>query len=199
MRVLTLTQPVTSALLIPLLLCACPRRSLEPSAAGLPAVEAAPPQPPTDALRPLEAEECTALADALGQRLGLVGTRSEAEIRDFSTDQDGTGCGVHFEPASTSFDDLPALEEAARTMLEERGWYQDKRLAADGPGSTVTGLRNHEDGLCMVSASVEPMDMSLCPGDEPLFTCMDRLPPEQIRYQLGLNCAQGSQHPPPAG
>ena len=141
-------------------------------------------------LIPLNAEECAALASAVGQGLGLSGELSEAPIRDYVTEQEGIGCQWTFTATGESFEHIGLIEGPAIEAMINQQWQEDLNYSADGPGTALYGFLNG-DRIGLLEISSGPADESLCTDDEPFGMCWDRLTPEQRRFVVTLNFAQG--------
>ncbi len=126
------------------------RRILLPAAillglAGLAADGPAPPPGPWSA-------GCAAIAGALekSHRLKL---EAREGVFEFWHDR-RRGCRLAFSKPTAELGEGAAPDESLRGMLAGQGWQGDPRHSADGPGTTVFGLRKG-DVLCIVSAGVD--------------------------------------------
>jgi len=81
------------------------------------------------------------------------------------------------------------LWATAPEVLEADGWVEDNMYTFPGISGLVSAYRK-DDQLCLTASYVGPSDESLCGENERFLACLERLPPEQIRYGFDLNCAR---------
>ncbi len=125
----------------------------------------------------------------MAQTLGVAVTTAEVAFQDYVDGQTGTGCQATATGTGLDFENVGDLFGALTEMLQARGWSEDVNYAGGGPGGMLAGYRQAE-GLCLLAASSEPSEDSLCAQDEPFVACWERLAPEQQIYTVTLNCAQ---------
>ena len=190
------TKLLTIALLTVLVLVACDGTTPEPTAEPtVPEPTSIPPTPePPSGLQPLDAAECSALADTVAQAVGIPATIGEAPFEDFVTRETGTGCQVLATGTDADLPDVMASVDALIAAIQAQGWEEDMMYGGGGGGGWLAGYRR-DDALCIFVFSSEPSDMSLC-GDEPLPSCFGRLDPEDRIRSFDFNCAQGTQPAP---
>ena len=158
-------------------------------AMGAPLVLAGTPTALTGDYLPISQQECTDLQMALSGLSGIAGQISNAEPFNDSVDQKtGFGCKISLTTDGTNANH-DKLGDIAPAVLEAKGWTEDGRYAAPGIGGLADGYTKG-DQLCLTVSYVEPSDQSLCNANETFLNCLERLPPEQIRYGFDLNCAQ---------
>jgi len=139
--------------------------------------------------QPIGEQECSDLNTTLSQQIGLPGAISSPEpFKDPNNDKTGFGCKISLitDGADTNHD---RLEETVPSSLEADGWVEDGEYTFPGVGKLESAYRKG-DQLCLTVSYVEPWEDTLCAKTEDFVTCLDRLPPEQIRYGFNLNCAR---------
>ena len=187
------------AIIIYLLLASCSTRNENFEADG--ATDAAQTQTvitqenPTSAVeltgdyQPLSEEECFNLNTTLSQQIGLPGTITSLEpFEDTNHDKTGFGCMISLI-ADAADPNHNRLGELVPSTLEADGWIEDRTYILRGTGSLESAYRKG-DQLCLTVNYVEPWEDTLCSENEDFVSCLDRLPPEQIREGFELNCAR---------
>jgi hypothetical protein len=156
-------------------------------------------------LQPLNADECSDLANGMVQTLAIGVETTDVSIENSWSGQQGTGCQLTATGNGLDFENTMVAEDSMRAILEARGWLEDTQApmclghGGWGPGAS-TSCYVQADRVCESFVFVEPLDDGLCSGDEPINACLDRLPPEQVVFNIVLTCAQGFQAvavPPP--
>ena len=145
---------------------------------------APPPQP--IAYRPLPAEACYELGQALMQTLGMTVTQAEVPVEDTFPGMVGTGCRSTAKGTGVDLRALISVSADIKSLLEERGWDEDPMYAADGPTGTAAGFQQRGD-ICFLSVDWSPSDAADCPPDRPISAC--DLAPEQWLRTIILTCA----------
>ena len=155
--------------------------------------QASPPPTPTAELtgdyQPIEEQECIDLKEALSQQTGVGGEITSPEpFEDYDNDKTGFGCKISLitTGANTNHEQLGVSAPAA---LEADGWVEDLNYTFPGIGGLASAYRKGNQ-LCLTVSYVEPWEDNLCAENEDFLECLDRLPPEQIRYGYDLNCAR---------
>ena len=152
-----------------------------------------PPSTPTVELtgdyRPISEQECFDLNTTLSQQIGLPGTITSPEpFEDYNNEKTGLGCKISLT-ADGADANHKRLGEIAPSTLEADGWVEDGMYTFPGIGGLASAYRKG-DQLCLTVSYVEPWEDTLCAENEGFIDCLDRLPPEQIRYGFDLNCAR---------
>lgn len=96
----------------------------------------------------------------------------------------GRACLLLAEGSGREFAPVRELAADIRALLEDDGWEEDPRFAADSPRGTVMGFRQ-DDKLAVLRVAWEPEDEAACPTDRPC-----ELEPEAQRYTVSLELAQ---------
>ncbi|MGD8404969.1 MAG: hypothetical protein PVJ21_15010 [Anaerolineales bacterium] len=144
---------------------------------------------PTGDYQPLSEEECFNLNTTLSQQIGLPGTLTSPEpFEDSNHDKTGFGCKISLIADAADLNHN-RLGELVPSTLEADGWVEDRAYILRGTGSLENAYRKG-DQFCLTVNYVEPWEDTLCPENEDFVTCLDRLPPEQIREGFELNCAR---------
>jgi len=143
----------------------------------------------TGDFQPIGEQDCSDLKATLSQQTGVGGEITSPEpIEDPNNDKTGFGCKISL--TTTGAETNPEqLGVAAPAALEADGWVEDDKYTFPGIGGLASAYRK-DDQLCLTVSYVEPWDDTLCKENEGFLACLDRLPPEQIRYGFDLNCAQ---------
>jgi hypothetical protein len=139
--------------------------------------------------QPLSEEECFNLNTTLSQQIGLPGTITSPEpFEDTNHDKTGFGCKISLisDAADSNHN---RLGELVLSTLEADGWIEDRTYILRGNGSLESAYRKG-DQLCLTDNYVEPWEDTLCSENEDFVTCLDSLPPEQIREGFEFNCAR---------
>jgi hypothetical protein len=131
--------------------------------------------------------ECSDLAEAMSQALGIAGETTEAPFEDYVNQRVGSGCQTTITGTGLDFESVEVVDRAVRGMIQTQGWYEDIRYGGGGPTGQITGFRQ-ANKLCQLLVGWEPSEDADCPSDQPIFTC--ELAPEQQLYTIILNCAQ---------
>jgi len=194
-----LLQRMTGLTLAVLLLTGCGGAPTEPTIEATPILPTATSVPatatsvptatakaPSD-IWPLGSDECTNLADAMSQTLGIPGETTEAPFEDHVSQRTGTGCQTTITGTGLDFEDVQAVGNALRRMIQAQGWYEDFRHGGGGPTGELTGFRQ-ANKLCRLIVGWEPSEDANCPSDQPISAC--ELSPEQKLYTISLNCVQ---------
>jgi hypothetical protein len=178
-----------------LFLAGCGGPSTEPISTATSPPAPAPPEAtkvefPQIEILPLTGPMCDELANTLAQTVGISVEQSEAPFEDHLRGVAGRGCMASATGTGHDFPDQtwPDMVNALEGMLTPAGWQVDERYRADGPSGFIAGYRQ-VDRLCLLDVNREPVDMSLCPEDEPIFVCWAELAPEQKIHTITLNCA----------
>jgi hypothetical protein len=138
-------------------------------------------------LQPLSPEECNALAQAMGETLGVGVTQGDVPFVDPSTGASGTACETKATGTGEQFSSPDAVVNELAAMLEAQGWQEDPMLASGGPTGFGEGFR--KDGqMCMAVAQWWPDESANCPKDQPISAC--QVTPAQHSYTVTLDCAQ---------
>ncbi len=151
-----------------------------------------------DDLRPLNAGECSDLAGAMSQVLGVVTETSETFIENSWSEQTGTACQIIATGSGLDFEHIIMIEDNLKAVLRTWGWYEETAApiclgkGGWGPGAS-TSCFTQADQICEVFVYVEPVDHDLCPDDQPISVCFDTLAPEQLIYYRMLTCAHHYQ------
>ena len=198
-----LLQQMIGSVLAVLLLTGCGGAPTEPTLEATPIPPAAIPTPTTatatatavpaataedpSGLQPLSAAECSDLADAMSQTLGIPGETAEAPFQDHVSQRMGTGCQTTITGTGLDFESVQVVQNALRRMIQAQGWYEDFRYGGGGPTGELTGFRQ-ANKLCRLSVGWEPSQDANCPSDQPIQAC--ELSPEQKLYTVSLNCVQ---------
>jgi len=164
--------------------------SIPPTATPIPPTATAVPTATAEAqsgLQPLGSAECSDLADAMSQTLGVSGETTEAPFQDHVSQRMGTGCQTTITGTGLDFEDVQVVGNALRSMIQAQGWYEDFRYGGGGPTGELTGFRR-ANNLCRLLVGWEPSEDADCPSDQPIFMC--EIPPEQKLYTISLNCVQ---------
>jgi hypothetical protein len=139
--------------------------------------------------QPLSEEECFNLNTTLSQQIGLPGMITSPEpFEDTNHDKTGFGCKISLI-ADAADPNHNRLGELVPSTLQADGWVEDRAYILRGTGSLESAYRKG-DQLCLTVNYVEPWEDTLCSENEDFVTCLDRLPPEQIREGFELNCAR---------
>ncbi|MFA9403891.1 MAG: hypothetical protein ACERKY_12620 [Anaerolineales bacterium] len=152
--------------------------------------------PPGD-FQPLSPDECEQLAAFMVNRLPVPPVE-QGEVAVEHEGVTGVGCQALAVGTGEVFPDMMVVEEAMRGILRELGWNEDPTaptclgIGGWGPGAS-TRCYVQADALCEVFVHVNPVDGALCPDDEPIFVCLERLDPGQIVYTLNLTCARDTE------
>jgi hypothetical protein len=191
-----LQQMIGSAFAV-LLLTRCGGAPTEPTLEATPIPPRATPTPamavPTataeapSGLQPLSSAECSDLADAMSQTLGIPGETAKAPFQDYVSQRMGIGCQTTITGTGLDFESVQVVENALRRMIQAQGWYEDFRYGGGGPTGELTGFRQ-ANKLCRLLVGWEPSEDASCPSDQPIHTC--ELSPEQKVYAISLNCVQ---------
>lgn len=201
-----LLQQMIGLTLAVLLLTGCSGAPTEPTLEATPIQLTATPIPPTttpipptattvptataeaqSGLQPLSSAECSDLADAMSQTLGIPGETTKAPFQDHVSQRTGTGCQTTITGTGLDFENVQVVENALRSMIQAQGWYEDFRYGGGGPTGELTGFRQ-ANKLCRLLVGWEPSKDVDCPSDQPIFMC--EIPPEQKLYTISLNCVQ---------
>jgi len=155
--------------------------------------QASPPPTPTAEFtgeyQPIGEQDCIDLKAALSQQTGVGGEITSPEpFKDTDNDKTGFGCKISLTTTGANTDH-EQLGVAAPAALEADGWVEDWKYTFPGIGGLASAYRKG-DQLCLTVSYVEPWEDNLCTENENFLECLDRLPPEQIRYGYDLNCAQ---------
>jgi hypothetical protein len=140
--------------------------------------------------QPLDPNTCEALNNALIASTGISGNwEYPVPFQDFIKGESGLGCQITFSTTGASITDMMGgLYDPAQTTLQGLGWVEDTSYGAGGPLALATGYRK-ETALCLVSVKGVPVDRALCPSDQPIGMCWEKLTPEQKILTLNLNCS----------
>jgi hypothetical protein len=145
-------------------------------------------------LQPLSPEECEQIAGFMINRLFTPPV--EQEIVPVQREgESGGGCKAIGVTTGQAMPDMITLEDAMRGILAELGWTEVPSAASClgtggwGPGANSSCFAQ-EDGFCELFVHVDPSDEVECPDDEPIFVCLEALPPEQVIYTVELTCAR---------
>ena len=111
------------------------------------AAPAATAEAPSD-LQPLSAAECSDLADAMSQTLGIPGETAKAAFQDHVSQRMGTGCQTTITGTGLDFESVQVVLDALRRMIQAQGWYEDFRYGGGGPTGELTGFRQ-ANKLCL--------------------------------------------------
>lgn len=95
---------------------------------------------------------CAIIADTLEKSHG-VKLEAEQGVFEFWHDE-RRGCRLAFSRPTAELGEGTWPDEALRLKLATRGWRDAPRYSADGPGTTVFGLRKG-DVLCIISAGAQ--------------------------------------------
>jgi archaellum component FlaG (FlaF/FlaG flagellin family) len=161
-----------------------------PTATSTPAMATAVPKATAEAssdLQPLSSAECSDLADAISQTLGIPGETANAPFQDHVSQRMGTGCQTTITGTGLDFESVKVVQNALRGMIAVQGWYEDFRYGGGGPTGELTGFRQ-ANRLCRLLVGWEPSEDANCPSDQPIYEC--ELSPEQKLYTVSLNCVQ---------
>ncbi len=139
--------------------------------------------------QPLNSVDCTDLADAMANTIGVKVETDTAAFDDYVGGDSGSGCQMMATGTGDDFESYSQVADALEEMLTARGWIEDVQYAADGPIGTATGFQE-ENGLCLLRAGWEPSEDADCPSDQPISAC--ELAPKQQLYTITLNCAQST-------
>jgi hypothetical protein len=148
-------------------------------------------------LQPLPADECRDLADAMAQTLAIGVETTDTFIERSWHEQQGTACQLTAIGNGLNFDNIMVAQDGVKAILEARGWVEETQApmclgkGGWGPGAS-TSCFTQADRICEAFVYVEPLEDELCPGNEPISACLDRLAPEQRIYTVILTCAQGN-------
>jgi hypothetical protein len=148
------------------------------------------PRSPADAApryRPVEGEVCAAWTGILEEELSVPVESGEATFSDYLSGTGGQACLLTATGTGEDFAPFPQVAADLMGRLEQDGWLEDPRYAADGPMGTAAGLRQ-EDGLAILRVGWEPAEEASCPGDQPIFEC--EIAPEDQRYTVSLELAR---------
>ena len=148
------------------------------------------PTPTSEALQPLNEEECNNLATALWQSLGVDGIQSFAPIEDTVNDLSGTGCQSQFVVNNADLENYGTFMSNVIGAIESQGWAEDFAYAASGPGAELRGFRKAK-GLCRVWIHLSPIDEELCTDYATASACCPNLESNQCQQTVSLVCAQG--------
>lgn len=181
----TVTPTSMSPTVVPLSPIATPT-PIPPTATAVPTAVPAPTNVPSE-LQPLSNIECSDLAEAMSQALGIAGETTEAPVEDYVNQKVGSGCQTMITGTGLDFESVEVVDRAVRGMIQAQGWYEDIRYGGGGPTGQITGFRQ-ANKLCQLLVGWEPSEDADCPSDQPIFTC--ELAPEQQLYTIILNCAQ---------
>jgi hypothetical protein len=194
-----LLQRATGLALAVLLLTECGGAPAEPTIEATPILPAATSTPATATavptataealsdLQPLSSAECSDLADAMSQTLGIPGETAEAQFQDHVSQRMGTGCQTTITGTGLDFESVQVAVNALRRMIQAQGWYEDFRYGGGGPTGELTGFRQ-ANKLCRLLVGWDPSEDANCPSDQPIYAC--ELSPEQKLYTISLNCVQ---------
>jgi hypothetical protein len=147
-------------------------------------------------LGPLSADACSDLANGMAEALAVQVATTEVMIEMSWSEQQGSGCQMTAVGDGSNFDSIFTAQDGVKGVLAARGWVEEMQApmclgtGGWGPGAT-SACFTQADGICEAFVYVELLDPELCSGDEPIGACLDRLPPEQLIYQVSLTCAQG--------
>lgn len=183
--------------LLILLLAGCGGASSEPTAAtpisptdvppGTTATAMPAPTAAEGELQPLSTDECSGLADAMSQALGMPCEIAQAPFDDHITQKTGAGCQMMITGTGLDFESVQVVLNSLRGMIQTQGWYEDLRYGGGGPTGQLTGFRQ-ANKICRLLVSWEPSEDVECPSDQPIFMC--DVPPEKQIYSVVLNCVQ---------
>ena len=158
------------------------------------ATDSPPPAPtavPAGDYQPISEQDCFDLNASLSQQTGIMGEITNPEpFDDYVSEKTGFGCKISITTtgADTIHDQLGAI---IPDTLDANGWVEDGKYTFPGIGGLASAYRKG-NLLCLTASYVEPWEKNLCEENEDFFTCLDRLPSEQIRYGYDLNCAQAA-------
>lgn len=140
--------------------------------------------------QPLDPTSCEALNSALIGSLGISGSwEYPVPFTDYIKGESGSGCQVTFSTTGASVSNyMDGLYKPAQATLQGLGWVEDVNYGAGGPLGMSTGYRK-DNVLCLLSAKGEPVDRALCPSDQPIGSCWEKLTPDQQILTLTLNCS----------
>lgn len=132
-------------------------------------------------------QACEAMAVFAGQSLGVETTISLMTFEDHPI-LSGEGCAML---AATNGE--IAVFWGSRTatltgLISSAGWAADSTFEAAGvEGKTIT---YRLDGMvCVYLQEINPVSADQCNPDEALWTCINRLGPEQLSYSVEVDCA----------
>jgi hypothetical protein len=137
---------------------------------------------------PLAYEACRALADQIGQALGVEAYMTTALFQDHFSQTAGSGCLITAWGDGVQFPDWSGSTSAAIAAIEAEGWVEDAIYAAGGARGISTAYRK-DGSLCIYAQSINEISRALCPGDQPVSACWENLAPEQMIYSVTMNCA----------
>jgi len=139
--------------------------------------------------QPIGEQECIDLKEALSRQTEVGGEITSPEpFEDIDNDKTGFGCKISLTTPGANTDH-EQLAVSAPAALEADGWVEDSKYTFPGIGGLASAYRKG-DQLCLTVSYVEPWDDNLCTENKNFLECLDRLPPEQIRYGYDLNCAR---------
>jgi hypothetical protein len=141
---------------------------------------------------PISTGDCSALNTELSSATGVQGgINPSVTFTDYVNSKSGTGCLISFSATGQTFSNFTGLSNPAENTLKNLGWQADMNYGAAGAGGIGMGYVKGNN-LCLLSARSAPSDRALCPENQPIASCWEKLAPEQKIFTLTLNCAQAT-------
>ncbi|MBI9044639.1 MAG: hypothetical protein JEZ06_09150 [Anaerolineaceae bacterium] len=137
---------------------------------------------------PIPEKECTGLYQGLVDSLRVDGESAIKPFINYMIEEEGTGCEMRFSGTGVNFSGNAAIMEVVSSVMYNFDYLENEMLfMVGGPTADSTGFQqgNRE---CQFTTYWEPVDINLCPDDQPISSC--KLEPDQIQYHIILNCAE---------
>lgn len=133
-------------------------------------------------------EVCEEMAGIAAEYLGVPASIALSTF-DQPSGLGGEGCIAQAVTDGTIADTWGDATTALMNQIEANGWKSDFYWLASGVGGFSETYRR--DGMvCQVVISAGPTSRELCNEDEPIWDCMERLPPEDEKYMVEISCSE---------